>query len=65
MDKISEPSAGRSGVRTPGRGIIFRELDIRFLSSLMKYDCGESFLFDCELSGIPFSSKSKGKLLLR
>ena len=33
-----------------------------FLSDLMGYDSGDSFLFDFEPNGIPFGSKSKGKL---
>ena len=28
----------------------------------MRYDSGDSFPFDFELNGIPFGSKSKGKL---
>ena len=31
----------------------------------MGYDRGDSFPFDFELNGIPFGSKSKGKLSLR
>ena len=32
------------------------------LSHGMGYDCGDSFIFDFEPNGIPFGSKSKGKL---
>jgi len=39
-----------------------RKLHFNFLSNLMGYDRGVSFPFDVEPNGIPFGSKSKGKL---
>ena len=39
-----------------------RKLILHFFSFWMGYDRGDSFLFDCELNGITFASKSKGKL---
>ena len=39
-----------------------RKLYFKFLSHWMGYDHGDSFPFDSEPNGIPFGSKSKGKL---
>ena len=39
-----------------------RKLVFHFISNRMGYDRGDSFPFDIELNGIPFSLKSKGKL---
>ena len=39
-----------------------RKLYFYFLWHWMGYDHGDSFPFDCEPNGIPFGSKSKGKL---
>ena len=39
-----------------------KKLHFYFLSHWMGYDPGDNFPFDFELNGIPFGSKSKGKL---
>ena len=39
-----------------------RKIYFHFLSHGMGYDRGDSFPFDFEPNGIPFDSKSKGKL---
>ena len=42
-----------------------RKLVFHFLSIWMGYNRSDSFSFDFEPNGVPFGSKSKGKLLLR
>ena len=42
-----------------------KKLAFHFLSNSMEFDRGDSFPFDFEPNGIPFGSKSKGKLLPR
>ena len=44
------------------RTYTLRKLVFHFLSNWMGYDRGDSFPFDIEPNGIPFGSKSKGKL---
>ena len=44
------------------RQFTLRKLYFHFLSDLMGYDSGDSFLFDFEPNGIPFGSKLKEKL---
>ena len=47
-----------------GRGVrgALRKLYFHFLSNRMGYGCGDGSPFDFESNGIPFDSKSKGKL---
>ena len=51
-------SANTNSVRV----LALRKLDFHFFLNRMGYDRGDNFPFNFELNGIPFRSKSKGKL---
>ena len=62
--KEERRAAATSG-QTISQNRALTKLAFHFLSHSMGYDRGDSFAFHFEPNGIPFGSKSKGKLSVR